>query len=148
MNLRALVVLRFSFISHARTLGWEGRGYEQRTTMWLDERVFWRDIVFGESTKLGSHPFCSIEVCCGSTKAGLLQGGKGTVASAVALQCVKGTRVSGRENAAKPGTVFLLFFTLFSVDKSVPLRRGYRSIIGPRLTATVKQSLVVVCCWH
>lgn len=113
--------------------------------MWWDERVFWRDVVFGESAKLGSRPFCSIEVCCGSTKAGLLQGRKGTVVSAVALQCAKDTRVSGRENAAKPGTVFLLFFTLFSVGKSVPLRRGYRSIIGPRLTATVKQSLV---CWR
>lgn len=64
--------------------------------------------------------------------------------NALGLQCVKDTRVSGRENAAKPATIFLLFFTLFSVDKSVLLGRGYRSKIGPRLTATVKQSLV--CC--
>lgn len=90
------MVLRFSFISHARTLGWEGRGYEQWTNMWLDEKVFWRDIVFGESTKLVSSPSCSIEVCCGSTKAGLLQGRKGVVLNAGGLQCLKDTRISGR----------------------------------------------------
>lgn len=107
-------------------------------------RGFLRDTVVREGTKLGSPPSRSVEVRCGSTKARLLQGRKGVVISAVGLPRVKGTRVSLRENAAKPSTVFFPCFTLFSVGKSVPLGRGYRSIIGPRLTAAVKQSLV--CC--
>lgn len=81
---------------------------------------------------------------CGSTKSELLQGRKGIVVKAVGPQCVRDTQLSGADNAAKPGTVFLLVFTLFSVDKSVPFGRLYWSIIGSGLTAAVKQPLV--CC--
>lgn len=93
---------------------------------------------------MGSPPSRSTGVCSSSAKAGLWQGSKGVVGHAVGLWCAKDTRVSGRENSAKPSTVLFIFFTLFSIDKSVPLGIGCGSIIGPRLTATVKQSLV--CC--
>lgn len=54
-------------------------------------RGFLWDTVFGEGTKLGSPPSRSVKVCCGSTKARLLQGRKGVVVSAVGLPRVKGT---------------------------------------------------------